>query len=98
MKLPREFENRHPATLHIFQYFAYDHLPEPLKTNAMYSYQLAVAMATELPDGPELTAGLRKLMEARDCFVRCAIPLMPKADHDWPDEDPPIPAQNSTVD
>lgn len=26
-----------------------------------------------LPDGPELTAGLRKLLEAKDCFVRAAV-------------------------
>lgn len=26
-----------------------------------------------LPDGPELTAGLRKLLEAKDCFVRAAL-------------------------
>lgn len=29
-------------------------------------------MIRELPDGPELTAGLRKLLEAKDCFVRQA--------------------------
>lgn len=26
-----------------------------------------------LGDGPELTAGLRKLLEAKDCFVRQAL-------------------------
>ncbi len=26
-----------------------------------------------LPEGPELTAGLRKLLEAKDCFVRAAM-------------------------
>jgi hypothetical protein len=30
-------------------------------------------MISELPDGPELTAGLRKLLEAKDCFVRQAL-------------------------
>jgi hypothetical protein len=25
-------------------------------------------------DGPELTAGLRKLLEAKDCIVRAALP------------------------
>ena len=28
-----------------------------------------------LPDGPEKSAGLRKLLEAKDCFVRSAIEL-----------------------
>lgn len=27
----------------------------------------------DLPDSPELTTGLRKLLEAKDCFVRAAI-------------------------
>jgi hypothetical protein len=30
-------------------------------------------MVDLLPDDPELTAGLRKLMEAKDCFVRSAL-------------------------
>jgi len=30
-------------------------------------------MIRVLPDGPELTSGLRKLLEAKDCFVRAAL-------------------------
>jgi hypothetical protein len=30
-------------------------------------------MVDHLPDGPELTVGLRKLLEAKDCFVRAAL-------------------------
>lgn len=30
-------------------------------------------MIEVLPDGPELTAGLRKLLEAKDCFVRASL-------------------------
>jgi hypothetical protein len=33
----------------------------------------ALAMLHILPDGPELSAGLRKLLEAKDCFVRAAV-------------------------
>lgn len=37
-------------------------------------YALAEKMAELYPDGgPELTAGLRHLLEAKDCFVRAAI-------------------------
>jgi hypothetical protein len=32
-------------------------------------------MADTLPEGAELTAGLRKLLEAKDCFVRSALDL-----------------------
>jgi hypothetical protein len=34
---------------------------------------MALEMVENLPDTPELTAGLRKLMEAKDCFVRTAV-------------------------
>lgn len=75
MKLPSEFSNRHPATLNIFRYFEYEHLLEPLQTISMYSYHLAVAMINALPDGPELTMGLRKLLEAKECFLRAALDI-----------------------
>lgn len=35
--------------------------------------ELADRMVERLDDGPELTAGLRKLLEAKDCFVRAAL-------------------------
>lgn len=34
--------------------------------------ELAHQMAKDLPEGPELTTGLRKLLEAKDCLVRAA--------------------------
>jgi hypothetical protein len=37
--------------------------------------ELAERMADTLPSGPELTAGLRKLLEAKDCAVRAALDL-----------------------
>ncbi len=42
---------------------------------ARYNATLAEAMIRELPDGPELSAGLRHLLEAKDCFVRAALDL-----------------------
>jgi hypothetical protein len=69
-----DLEGRHPATVNLARFFAYDHLPEPLQTISAYSAHLAEAMIRELPDGPELTTGLRKLLEAKDCFVRAALP------------------------
>jgi hypothetical protein len=36
-------------------------------------YSVAEKMVSVLPDSPELTAGLRKLLEAKDCLVRCAV-------------------------
>jgi hypothetical protein len=69
-----DLAGRHPATQQIARFFAYDHLPEPMQTISAYSHHLAEAMIRELPDGPELTTGLRKLLEAKDCFVRAALP------------------------
>ena len=69
-----DLEGRHPATQQIARHFAFDHLPEPQQTISAYSYHLAEAMIRELPDGPELTTGLRKLLEAKDCFVRASLP------------------------
>lgn len=64
---------RHPATFHIARYFAYDHLPPHLRAVSKPCAELAERMIDALPDGPELTAGLRKLLEAKDCFVRAAV-------------------------
>lgn len=68
-----EHSRRHPATEAILRYFAWTHLPAPLQLVSRPCAELAVEMVKELGDGPELTAGLRKLMEAKDCFVRHAL-------------------------
>jgi hypothetical protein len=68
-----ETDPRHSATLHLQGYFVYDHLPHHLQTVSRPFGQLANLMIASLPDGPELTAGLRKLLEAKDCFVRAAV-------------------------
>jgi hypothetical protein len=65
--------DRHPSTTHLLRFFAYAHLPEHLQAVSRPCAELADAMAAALPDGPELTAGLRKLVEAKDCFVRAAL-------------------------
>lgn len=35
--------------------------------------ELAMSMDRRFPDSPEKEAGLRKLLEARDCFLRAAL-------------------------
>ena len=65
---------RHPGTVSIARYFDYDHLPPHLQVVSKPCHDLAETMVATLPDGPELTAGLRKLLEAKDCFVRAALP------------------------
>jgi hypothetical protein len=63
----------HPATADILRYFEYEHLPEHLQAVSKPIGDLARQMAGTLPEGPEVTAGLRKLLEAKDCLVRAAL-------------------------
>lgn len=57
----------------MLRWFTSAHLPEDLREVSQKSEELAVKMAAELPPSAELTAGLRKLLEAKDCFVRARI-------------------------
>lgn len=65
----------HPATAEILRHFDYKHLPSPLQEVSRPICELAHDMARDPAlDGPELTMGLRKLLEAKDCLVRAALP------------------------
>jgi hypothetical protein len=55
------------------QYFEYAHLPEKLQEVSKPISELAKLMEETLPDGPEKSAGMRKLLEAKDCFVRAKL-------------------------
>jgi hypothetical protein len=69
----RSLDGRHPGTVAIMKYFEYGHLPENLRLISQVCHDNAYEMIRRLPDGPELTTGLRKLLEAKDCFVRAAL-------------------------
>ncbi len=58
----------------ILKYFEHPHLPESLQEVSRPFYLLANTMENNVPDGPEKSAGLRKLLEAKDCFVRAKLP------------------------
>jgi hypothetical protein len=65
-----------PAHVHIYpiyKFFSYSHLPEKLQQVSKPICDLAEQMINDLPDGPEKAAGLRKLLEAKDCFVRARM-------------------------
>ena len=57
----------------ILQFFAYAHLPPHLQAVSKPFGDLAQQMVDELPANPERTAGLRKLLEAKDCAVRALL-------------------------
>ena len=58
----------------ILKYFEYKHLPERLRDISEPFHDMAWALTIELPRSAERAAGLRKLLEAKDCFVRAALP------------------------
>lgn len=55
------------------QFFEYAHLPKHLQEVSKAIYELAHKMEDKLPDSPEKSAGMRKLLEAKDCFVRAKL-------------------------
>lgn len=69
----------HPATLSLLAHFVCDHEVESVRRVLQPVCELARASAEALPSNPETTAGLRKLLEALDCFRRAATqgPLPP---------------------
>jgi len=66
----------HPATAEILRFFdydiEYDFLPREHAQIGIVCKALAHTMAETL-SGPEVTVGLRKLLEAKDCFTRAAL-------------------------
>lgn len=57
----------------IMRYFAYEHLPAHLQVVSKPFGDLALLICDKLPASAERAAGLRKLLEAKDCAVRAAL-------------------------
>lgn len=74
----------------IMRYFEFEHLPTgDMRDTSALCASLAMKM-DRLPDSAEKSAGLRKLLEAKDCFVRAALPAAGPVD-------PPRPANHNPV-
>lgn len=58
----------------IMRFFEYKHLPEHLQGVSKEIGELAQSMDEKIPDSAEKSAGLRKLLEAKDCLVRASLP------------------------
>ena len=58
----------------MIKYFEYKHLPEKLQTVSKPIGDLAKMLEATIPDNAEKLAGMRKLLEAKDCFVRAMLP------------------------
>lgn len=57
----------------LMKFFKYDHLPEHLQEPSKSCAALAQTMDESLDESAEKTVGLRKLLEAKDCFVRAKL-------------------------
>lgn len=68
-----DLSERHPATQQVARWIGYEHLPAHLQPYSKPSHDLAEEMIRALPDGPELTASLRLLLQAKDGFVRAGV-------------------------
>lgn len=69
---------RHPSTMHMMAMLDVNpNLKGDQADIATMCYDVARTMFLGLKDSPELTAGLRKLLEAKDCFVRASLDLTP---------------------
>lgn len=62
-------QGRHPSTVALVRQFAYAHLDVRLVSVSEPFSHLARTLLDILPDGPELTVCLRKLIEAKNCAV-----------------------------
>lgn len=59
----------------MLRYFKYAHLKdEKLQATSKLFCDAAFLFADAVPAGPEKTAGMRKLLEAKDCAVRAMLP------------------------
>lgn len=68
------WSDRHPSVRHFEPLFAYNHLPPQLREISRPFGELAETLLGLLPDdSPEVSAGLRKLVEAKDCAVRARV-------------------------
>lgn len=58
----------------LLQHFRWKHLPARLQEVSKPFGQQAARLVRELPRCAERSAALRKLLEAKDCAVRAALP------------------------
>lgn len=58
---------------YLMQFFTYAHLPEPMQAVSKPFGELAMKIDSSLPNNPEKSTALRKLLEAKDCAVRALI-------------------------
>lgn len=63
-------KQHHPAVQHLLSLFDYAHLPLTLQQISAPIHDIAHTMANSLESGPELSVGLRHLLDGKDALVR----------------------------
>ena len=58
---------------YLMQFFEYAHLPANLQAVSKPFGELAKQIDESLPNNPEKSTALRKLLEAKDCAVRALL-------------------------
>lgn len=58
---------------YLLQFFEFKHLPEHLQEISEPFCNMANHIDLRLPENPEKTTALRKILEAKDCAVRAVI-------------------------
>jgi hypothetical protein len=58
---------------YLLQFFTFAHLPPHLQEVSRPFGELARQIVDTLPDNPERSTALRKLLEAKDCAVRALL-------------------------
>lgn len=66
-------QSTHPSVSGVLKWFAFEHLPPHLKGPSASCCGLACEIA-EKGHGAEATVALRKLLEAKDAYVRSMLP------------------------
>ncbi len=59
--------------MHITQFFQFSHLPPAMQEVSQPFCELAERLTMTVPNNPERSVALRKLLEAKDAAVRAAI-------------------------
>ena len=65
----------------MMQFFAYAHLRDDLQVVSRRFHALAEWIVETLPENPERTVALRKLLEGKDCAIRSMVyrePIQPE--------------------
>ncbi len=69
-----DLSDRHPSTQQIMRWLNSGHMPEGTNKDIVDECEdLALCLLGMIGDDPELVVGLRKLVEAKDAFVRANV-------------------------